>query len=136
MSADADMVREHIDRLLHWINEIVEYLERNPQSIIVPITYNFLVPELQNMCGMLAVRGSTVVEQGDYIDPDDERIEKLKRAYEAIGVSPQNIVPMTAFARVCKELRAAIILHDLATEPRPQELFDCSAKLIVALHGA
>jgi hypothetical protein len=134
MQSDADTIREYIDLRLPLLGGIVERLERAPESTIPRVAYDGLVPELQAICSTLIERGAAGVDQGDYIDPDDKRIKKLKRAYEAIGVSQPNIDPLAGLAKACRALRAAIISHDLAAEPSPVSLFDSSAARIAALH--
>lgn len=97
-----------------------------------------------------------------YLDPDDEAIDSIEDGYRALedrlpqlllGKSSMDadtrlagehseflhvaydrcIAALAALIEASKDLRAAVISHDLAAEPRPSEAFDSADALIESL---
>lgn len=108
---------------------------------------------------------STEVVVGEYLDPDDEAINGIEQGYhvleehlpglllkkaaidadaaldaehkEALHVAYDRcIAAFAALIEACKDLRGAVISHDLDAEPRPSEAFDSAEALIASLHAA
>lgn len=106
------------------------------------------------------IRASAAVT-GQYLDPDDQAIDEIEAGYRALEAClPQLLVAKSSIDEGCgrdgeslhvaydrtiaawadlieagKGLRAAVISHDLAAEPRSSESFESADTLIAALRS-
>lgn len=123
---------------------------------------NFGAEELRQLAGNIpdvGVGENSVI--GDYVDPDDKFIDMLDEyawtiqtpivaqlsgvAESADHGEPQEerlrgahrdcIEPLRLIADACRELRSAIISHDLDAEPAPSEWFEPLSNLPDIRHG-
>lgn len=92
-----------------------------------------LVDTLEESYRMLDEKPPSVEEMNALIEQDGqysrEQKELLRLAWD------RGINSMLMLSEACKDLRAAVISHDLAAEPPPSETFDSAEALIRSLHA-
>jgi len=105
-----------------------------------------------------------VPAKGTYIDPDDVMVSRIEEGYRVLEehlpvitvkkaaieadrqLKPEQcdalhcgfdeyVSAIAELIEAAKDLRAAVISHDLAAEPRGQSHYDSARELIEALHG-